>query len=87
MGFPPCHLSRSEGRVREILGRIAPARKEEYSEEEKRELMRVLNNEIIRESEGGFNMESESDKTLGGISTGSLDMANFVHTFSGSDFV
>ena len=61
-------LSRSEGRIRKILGQVASPKKEEYNEEERKELMRVLNEEVVSESGGGSTMESESDKMLGGNS-------------------
>ena len=51
-----------------ILGQIASPKKGEFSKEEKEELMRVLNEEVVSESGGGSTMESESDKMLGGNS-------------------
>lgn len=61
-------FSRSEGRIRKILGQVASPKKEGYNEEERKELMRVLNEEVVSESGSGSTMESESDKMLGGNS-------------------
>ena len=51
--------------MRNILGQIASPKKGEFSEEETKELMRVLNEEVVSESGGSSTMESESDKILG----------------------
>ena len=54
--------------MRKILGEIASPKQEVYNEEEREELMRVLNEVVVSESGGGSTMESESDKILGGNS-------------------
>ena len=51
-----------------ILGQITSPNENKFIEEEKEELMRVLNEEVVSESGGGSTMESESDKMLGGNS-------------------
>ena len=54
--------------MRKILREIASPKNEKYNEEERKELLRVLNEEVVSESGGGSSMEYESDPMLGGNS-------------------